>query len=226
MSDAEIIGRLVSVNVGQPRTVSWYGRKVKTAIWKAPVDGPVAVRGVNLDGDEQADHRVHGGYDKAVYAYATEDYHWWNQQLGSSPAPLGPGAFGDNLTTEGVDLSAAVIGERWLIGSATFEVSEPRLPCYKLGVRMADSEFVDRFDQARRFGTYLRIVVDGEVTAGDAVGRLTTPDASLTIGDLVEAHHRPTAALLGRVAASAEVPEPWRAMAERALLRSQGPSAR
>ncbi len=225
MSEAVIIGRVVSVNVGRPRTVEWYGRKVRTAIWKSPVDGTgpvptrVALKGVNLDGDDQADRRVHGGYDKAVYSYAVEDYRWWSEQLGGSE--LEPGTFGENLTTEGAALSAAVVGERWRVGTATLEVSEPRLPCYKLGMRMGDSEFVDRFDDARRFGTYLRIVKDGEVAAGDPIARISRPTAGLTIGDLVEAHHAPAPALLARIAASAEVPEPWRAMAERAILRQQ-----
>ncbi len=216
VSDA-VIGRVASVNVGRPRTVEWFGRKVRTSIWKAPVEGRVAVRGVNIEGDEQSDLRVHGGYDKAVYVYAVEDYQWWSEQLGG--AGVGPGTFGENLTTEGVELSAAAIGERWRVGSVTFEVSEPRLPCYKLGIRMGDSDFVDLFDDASRFGTYLRIVGDGELSAGDEITRVGAPGGALVIGDLVEAHHRPTSELLGRIAASAEVPQRWRAMAARAIGR-------
>jgi MOSC domain-containing protein YiiM len=218
MSEPEVIGRVASVNVGRPRTVEWYGRRVRTSIWKEPVDGPVAVQGVNLDGDEQSDLRVHGGYDKAIYAYAVEDYRWWSSELG---VELEPGTFGENLTTEGVELADAVIGERWLVGSATLEISEPRLPCYKLGMRMGDSTFVDDFDQASRFGAYLRIAGEGEVAAGSEIVRVHRPESTLTIGDLVEAHHRPTPGLLGRIAATSAVPEPWRAMAERALLRRQ-----
>ncbi|MDQ1391209.1 MAG: hypothetical protein QOF30_186, partial [Acidimicrobiaceae bacterium] len=169
-------------------------------------------------GDDQADRRVHGGYDKAIYAYASEDYRWWSSQLDHA---LEPGTFGENLTTEGVDLVDAAIGERWLVGSATLEVSEPRLPCYKLGMRMGDATFVDDFDQASRFGTYLRIVDEGEVSPGCEIIGVQRPESTLTIGDLVEAHHRPTPGLLGQIAATSAAPERWRAMAERALLRRQ-----
>jgi MOSC domain-containing protein YiiM len=218
LSESAVIGRVASVNVGQPRTVEWYGRRVRTSIWKAPVEGPVVVKGVNLAGDEQSDLRVHGGYDKAIYAYALEDYQWWSSELGVS---LKPGTFGENLTTEGIELADAIIGEQWLVGSATLEVSEPRLPCYKLGMRMGDATFVDDFDRASRFGTYLRIVDEGEVTAGNEIVRVQRPDSTLTIGDLVETHHRPTPGMLARVAATSAVPERWRVMAERALLRRQ-----
>jgi MOSC domain-containing protein YiiM len=209
-------GRVVSVNVGQPRTVEWFGRRVTSAIWKAPVEGRVPVRGVNLAGDDQADRRVHGGYDKAIYAYASEDYQWWSAQLGQT---LAPGTFGENLTVEGIDLVAVVVGERWLVGTAVLEVSEPRFPCFKLGIRMGDSAFVDRFDEASRFGTYLRIVTPGEVAAGDAIERQAGPSGGVTIGDLVEADREPTPDLLGRIVGSAEVPESWRTHAQRVLQR-------
>src|SRR4051794_28167837 len=121
------MGRLVSVNVGRPRPVGLQrGRPVQSAIGKAPVDGRVAVRGVNVDGDDQADRTVHGGPDKAVYAYASEDTAWWAQRLGRD---LGPAPFGENLTTRGVDVSAARIGERWAIGSTLLEVRQSRTPC-------------------------------------------------------------------------------------------------
>jgi MOSC domain-containing protein YiiM len=211
-------GRVASVNVGVPRTVEWFGRKVRTAIWKAPVDGAVAVAGVNLAGDDQADRRVHGGHDKAVYAYAAEDYRWWQGELGHE---VGPATFGENLTTEGVDLSVAVIGERWSVGSAVFEVSQPRLPCFKLGMRMGDAEFVDRFDSSGRFGAYLRIIDAGEVAAGQEISVVTRPGHGLRIGDLVQAHRDPTLELFERIAANADVAEGWRATAERALVRAR-----
>jgi MOSC domain-containing protein YiiM len=222
LSESVAIGRVVSVNVGRPRTVEWFGRQVKTAIWKAPVEGPVAVNGVNLVGDEQADLRVHGGYDKAIYCYAVEDYRWWSAELSRTPfraAALAPGTFGENLTTAGVDLGAVVAGERWSVGTATLEVSEPRLPCFKLGIRMGDSAFVDLFDQAARFGTYLRVIDEGGIVAGDEIVRTGQPTGGIRIGELTQTHHRPTPQVLGRIAASAEVPESWRAMAQRALRR-------
>src|SRR3954471_21454990 len=159
-------GRLVSVNVGRPRVVPRGDGTALTAIWKAPVDGRVAVGGVNVDGDDQADRSVHGGPDKAVYAYAAEEVRLWEQELGRT---LGPSAFGENLTTEGIDVSGALIGERWRIGTALLEVVQPRLPCFKLGLRMGDPSFVKRFGQASRPGAYLRILEEGELGAGDAV---------------------------------------------------------
>ena len=157
---------VISVNVGRPRRVETGRRIVETAIFKAPVEGRVAVRGVNLEGDDQADRSVHGGPDKAVYAYAIEETRAWEGELGRE---LGPGAFGENLTTEGLDVSGALIGERWRVGTALLEVVQPRLPCFKLGVRMNDPLFLRRFARASRPGAYLRIVEEGDLAAGDAV---------------------------------------------------------
>jgi len=141
-------------------------RQVLSAIWKRPVEGPVRVRGVNLAGDEQADLTVHGGPDKAVYAYAIEETRAWEAELGRE---LGPGAFGENLTTEGIDVSGAVVGERWRIGTTRLEVVQPRLPCFKLGLRMNDPHFVRRFGRASRPGAYLRVLEEGELAAGDEI---------------------------------------------------------
>jgi MOSC domain-containing protein YiiM len=135
---------------------------VRTAIWKSPVPGRVGVRGVNVEGDEQADRRVHGGEFKAVYAYAVEEIRRWESELGRA---IGPGGFGENFTTSGVDVSGARAGERWAIGSALFEVVQPRVPCFKLNLRMGDSRFGKRFTAAGRPGAYLRIVEEGEVGA-------------------------------------------------------------
>ncbi len=165
-------GTVLSVNVGRPQTVPGGRRYVRSAIWKTPVEGRVAVRGVNVDGDEQADRRVHGGPDKAVYAYAAEDTAWWAEELGRE---LGPGAFGENLTTEGVDGSGAVIGERWRVGGVELEVCQPRQPCAKLGMRFGDLKMVRRFARAERPGAYLRILREGELGAGDDVEVLHRP---------------------------------------------------
>jgi MOSC domain-containing protein YiiM len=159
-------GRLISVNVGTPKKVDTGKRIVETAIWKDPVEGRVKVRGVNLDGDRQADLSVHGGPNKAVYAYAIEETRRWEEELGR---PLGAGAWGENLTTEGVDVSGAVLGERWRIGTTLLEVVQPRLPCFKLALKMGDPTFVRRFAQASRPGAYLKIVEEGELGAGDVV---------------------------------------------------------
>lgn len=174
------MARVLSVNVGRPRLVPTGRRTVSTAIWKNPVEGRVDVRGVNLDGDAQADRTVHGGPDKAVYAYAVEETRVWARELGRD---LGSAPFGENLTIEGIDVSGALVGERWRIGSALLEVAQPRLPCFKLGLRMGDPRFVRRFAQASRTGAYLRIVEEGSVGAGDAieVETGTLPDHGVTV---------------------------------------------
>jgi len=161
-----VVGRVESVNVGLPRTVEWFGRSVLTSIWKDPVAGRVRAEGVNLAGDAQADLRVHGGPDKSVYVYSVEDYGWWAEELGIKH---GPGTFGENLTVSGVDCSNAIEGEVWRIGSATFVTTQPRQPCFKLGIRMGDAGFVQRFAEAGRAGIYLRIAEPGDVGAGDEI---------------------------------------------------------
>ena len=177
-------GSVLSVNVAEMREVPRRGVTVKTGIWKHPVAGRVPVRGVNVGGDDQADRSVHGGPDKAVYAYAREDTDWWEGELGSE---LPHGVFGENLTLHGVDVTGALIGERWRIGSVLLEVSEPRFPCWKLGVRFGDPLMLKRFAQARRTGTYLRIVEDGSLRPGDAVRVVSRPAHDLTIGAFTHA---------------------------------------
>jgi MOSC domain-containing protein YiiM len=198
---------VVSVNVGRPRTVEHEGKAVMTAIWKRPVTGRVAARGVNLVGDGQADRSVHGGVDKAVYAYAREDYGWWGTELGVEA--LQPGTFGENLTVSGLDLSAAEVGERWRVGSTLLEVSEPRFPCFKLGIRMGNPKFLKRFAAARRPGTYLRIVEAGDVGAGDRIEVVDRPGHGVTIGLFAEAYLRDRARLVELLAADALSPM-WR----------------
>ena len=177
--------RLLSVNVGRPKQIGVRrGRPLMSAIGKAPVEGRVRVEGVNVAGDQQADLRVHGGVDKAVYAYAREDAAWWEEQLGRT---LPAGMFGDNLTTEGVDVSGAVIGERWRIGTVELEVAQPRLPCAKLGTRFGDLKMVRRFAEASRPGAYLRIVTEGELGAGDPIEVLSRPEHGITVAFVSDA---------------------------------------
>jgi MOSC domain-containing protein YiiM len=206
--------RVESVNVGVPRTVEWQGRSVTSAIWKAPVDGPVRVAGVNLVGDDQADRRVHGGTDKAVYAYAIEDYEWW---AGQGVAPVGPGTFGENLTTAGLDVSAARVGDRWRIGATLLEVAQPREPCFKLGIRMGDGHFPGRFEAARRPGAYLRIIEEGELVAGDPIDVAPASSPAVTLGSMVT--EPLDLALLRQIAADDRMSAGWRIRAERALTR-------
>jgi MOSC domain-containing protein YiiM len=180
------MARVISVNVGEPRTVEWNGEAVSTSIWKLPVEGRIPARGVNLDGDDQADRSVHGGVDKAIYSYAGEDYAWWGSELGREP--LGPGTFGENLTLTGMDLNAVEIGERWRVGKTLLEVSEPRFPCFKLGIRMEDPRFLKRFSKARRPGAYLRIIEEGDIGAGDEIEVLSRPGHGITIALFAEAY--------------------------------------
>ena len=204
---------VVSVNVGGIRTVALNGRPVRTAIWKAPVAGPVAVRGVNLAGDRQADRSVHGGPDKAVYAYAAEDLAWWAGVLGR---PMLPGTFGENLTMARIDPAEALVGERWAVGSTVLEVTQPRIPCFKLGLRMGDPRFPARFAAAARPGAYLRIVTEGEVAAGDAVRVVDRPDHGVTVG-LVERAYHLDRSLAPRLLDAPGLPEPWLDWAHRVL---------
>jgi MOSC domain-containing protein YiiM len=173
------VARVISVNVGTPQQLSVRrGRPMMSAIVKAPVAGRVRVEGINVVGDAQADMRVHGGPNKAVYAYAREDSDWWQERLGRE---IPDAMFGENLTTEGVDVTNALIGERWRIGTAEFEVCQPRLPCSKLGLRFGDLKMVKAFGEASRPGAYLRIITEGEIGAGDELEITHRPDHDITV---------------------------------------------
>jgi MOSC domain-containing protein YiiM len=162
--------KLLSLNVGLPRRIEWRGELVDTAIFKSPVPGPLQVRTLNIDGDRQADLTVHGGARKAVYAYPHEHHAFWRGEL--PHADLGFGAFGENLTIEGLLETAVSAGDVLEIGTAAFEVTIPRMPCYKLGVRFDRLDMVKRFWRSRRCGFYLSVVREGTIAAGDPI-RLT-----------------------------------------------------
>jgi len=202
--------KVLSVNVGGVRKFEYHGSPAQSAIWKSPVSGRIAARGVNLAGDRQADLEAHGGFDKAVYAYSVEDQRWWEGEIGR---PLSPGELGENLTTEGMELNDALVGERWQIGSAVFEVSEPRIPCWRLGVRMNDETFPRRFSKALRPGTYLRIVVEGDVGAGDEIRVMEKPDHDLTVRDVFRIYTRDRDEV-PRLVAIPQLSESWRGWAE------------
>ena len=177
---------IVSVNVGQPGLVEHDGRRAPTAIGKRPVAGRLAVGREQLDGDAQADRSVHGGPDKAVYVYASEDTAWWERELG---LPLGPGSFGENLTTAGVDVSGAVIGERWQVGTARLEVCDARGPCWKLAGHLGVPDMIRRFRAALRPGAYLRVLVEGEIGAGDDLQIVERPGHGVTVADVARIQH-------------------------------------
>jgi MOSC domain-containing protein YiiM len=175
---------VLSVNVGRPAPFRIGARTVISAFVKTPVTGPVAARGVNLEGDDQGDRQHHGGADQAVYAYAAEDAAWWEEQLGR---PLAPAAFGENLALAGVDVCGARIGEIWRIGSAELRVAGPRVPCNKLATALGDPRLQKRFLHAGRPGAYLSITRDGVLQAGDDVEIVQRPDHEVSVALVIEA---------------------------------------
>ena len=202
--------KLLSVNVGLPREVEWRGRKVRTSIWKNPKKGRVEVARLNLAGDEQSDLSVHGGADKAVYAYPAEHYAFWRTEL--PDMDLSWGAFGENLTIEGLIESQAMIGDRILIGSAEFVVTQPRMPCFKLGIRFGREDMVKRFLRSGRTGFYLAVLREGEVGAGDRIEFTLHDDRALSIADIAALYARDSdnQATLRRAADTPALPESWR----------------
>jgi MOSC domain-containing protein YiiM len=182
------------------------------------VSGRVAARGVNLVGDDQADRGAHGGYDKAIYAYAIEDARWWEREIGR---PFAAAEFGENLTTEGIDVNSALIGERWKIGTTVVEISEPRIPCWRLGVRMNDSRFIRRFTEALRPGSYMRIIVEGDVGAGDEIGVVSKPDTDLTVRDVFRIYTRDRHEA-GRLLEVPQMSGAWKRWAEDFMAKSRG----
>lgn len=173
--------RVLSVNVGTPREIEWQGTTVLTGIFKEPVASAVALRTLNFDGDRQADLTVHGGRDKAVYAYPFEHYRDWENRLGRH---LPPGAFGENLTTEGLVENRVHIGDEFRVGSARLVVTQPRMPCYKLGIRFGDARMVKAFLNAGWPGIYFAVVEEGVVGPGDSIERVHTDERQITVNDM------------------------------------------
>ena len=169
---------LISVNAGRPAELDTGRRTLRSAIVKQPLAGPVRLRAIGLDGDEQADRENHGGPYKAAYAYAREDQAWWAGELGRE---VPPALFGETLTTDGLDVNGAEIGERWRVGTAEVTVSGPRVPCNKLAARVGDPLFVRRFTLAGRPGAYLTVVTEGDVRAGDAIEVLERPGHGVSV---------------------------------------------
>jgi MOSC domain-containing protein YiiM len=214
--------RIVSVNVGRPRTVLWRGRPVTTAIFKEPVPGRVPVRWLNLECDGQADLSVHGGRDKAVYAYPAEHYAAWGRELPDLVLP--PGMFGENLTVEGLREDDVHVGDRLRFGSAEGVITQPRLPCYKLAVRFGRDDMVKRFLASGRSGFYLAVIREGDVAAGDPVEVLGRDPHGVTVADVVQLYVRDkrNVATLRRAIEVAALPEGWRRQFKEQLARAAG----
>jgi MOSC domain-containing protein YiiM len=202
--------KLLSINVGLPRDVSWRGGTVRTSIFKSPVPGRVRVGRLNVEGDQQSDLSVHGGIEKAVYAYPSEHYAFWSEELPGVDLP--PGAFGENFTTEGLLEGAVRIGDRLRVGAAEFVVTQPRMPCYKLGVRFGRPDMLKRFLRSGRTGFYLAVVQEGEVAAGDSFEWIARDEHGVTVADVVALYTADAANqdLLRRVSEAPALPEGWR----------------
>ncbi|HKC50933.1 MAG TPA: MOSC domain-containing protein [Myxococcota bacterium] len=202
--------KLVSVNVGLPRDVEWRGEKVRTSIFKAPVTGRVRVGAENLDGDRQSDLSVHGGVEKALYGYPSEHYAFWRSELGL--AELASGAFGENLTTEGLTEEVLCIGDRVRCGSAELSVTQPRQPCFKLGLRFARPDVVKRFQKSGRSGFYFAVTREGELAAGDSLELVATDGDRVSIADATRAFYDRHAdpALVRRLAQLKPLSASWR----------------
>jgi MOSC domain-containing protein YiiM len=203
--------KLLSISVGLPREVEWRGETVRTSIFKAPTANRMRVGQLNLEGDQQSDLSVHGGLDKAVYAYPAEHYAFWRAELPGVDLPWG--AFGENFTTEGLLEDAVHVGDRLRAGSAEFVVTQPRLPCFKLGIRFGRPDVVKRFQRSRRTGFYLAVLREGEVTAGDALEFLAQDEHGVTVADVVGLYAADAAnqEALRRVSELPALPEGWRA---------------
>ena len=202
--------KILSVNVGLPREVAWQGKLVTTGIFKEPVKSPVMLRRLNLDGDGQADLTVHGGVTKAVYAYPSEHYAFWRAELPTMDLPLG--MFGENLTTEGLLEDAVYIGDRFRVGEAELMVTEPRMPCYKLGIKFGRADIIKRFLASRRSGFYFAVTREGMVSAGDALELIGREQQDISVADITRlyAFEKDDVKALRRAIEVEALPENWK----------------
>jgi MOSC domain-containing protein YiiM len=201
---------IVSVNVGLPREVSWQGKLLTTGIFKEPVSGPVMMRTLNLDGDGQADLTVHGGVSKAVYAYPSEHYDYWRTELPGVDLPWG--MFGENFTTEGLLEEAVYIGDKFRIDETEVMVTEPRMPCYKLGIKFGRADIIKRFLASRRTGFYFAVVHEGMVGAGDAAELIGREQDEISVADITRlyAFEKDDLKSLRRAIEVEALPENWK----------------
>jgi MOSC domain-containing protein YiiM len=202
--------KVISVNVGLPREITWKGRIVSTGIFKEPVAGRVAVRRLNLDGDRQADLTVHGGPDKAVYVYPSEYYQYWREQFPDMDLPWG--MFGENLTVQGIVDARVFIGDQFRVGSALLEVRQPRLPCYKLGIKFQRDDILKRFLKSELTGFYFAVREEGEVAAGDTISLVSRETHGVSVTDITRLNsaEKRNQEKLRRAIAVRSLPEDWR----------------
>ncbi len=202
--------KIISINVGLPREVFYEGRRVQSGIFKTPIAGPVRVNALNLEGDRQADLTVHGGPSKAIYVYPAEHYDFWRKELPEVEFPWG--SFGENLSTEGLLEKDLNIGDRLCAGSVELMVTEPRLPCYKLGVKFNRDDMVKRFLKSRRTGLYCAVLREGVINAGEAIHFLSRDDNRVTVADITRlyAFDKKDFAAMRRVVEVKALSESWR----------------
>jgi MOSC domain-containing protein YiiM len=202
--------KIISVNVGLPRLVLRNGEPVSTGIFKEPVAGRVMMRTLNLDGDRQSDLSVHGGPQKAVYVYPSEHYDFWKRELPDMDLPWG--MFGENFTTTGLSETETNIGDKFRVGAAEVMVTQPRMPCYKLGIRFGRADIIKRFLISERSGFYLSVLQEGEVGAGDEFELLEKNSSGVTVVDVTRLYSsdRENVALMRRAIATEALPESWR----------------
>jgi len=208
--------KIISVNVGMPRFVEYLGEPLATGIYKNPVEGKVRVDPLNLAGDGQADLRVHGGVSKAVYAYPSEHYAFWQSEYPDKDLPLA--VFGENLTTEGILESEICAGDSIRIGTAEFVVTEPRFPCFKLGIRFGEKDILRRFQKSRKCGFYLAVAKTGELRAGDAIEFLSRDPHGVSIEELFRlVDEKDNFEIARRALQVAALPENWKLRIRRML---------
>ena len=216
--------KILSINVGRPRLVMSNGEPVSTGIFKEPVSGPVRLRTLNLDGDRQADLTVHGGPEKAVYLYPSEHYEFWRRELPEMELPWG--VFGENFTSAGLFETETHIGDRFRIGSGEVMVTQPRMPCYKLGIRFGRSDILKRFLMSERTGFYFSVLKEGEVEAGSDVQLLERNASGVTVVEVTRLYgsDKTNVDLLRRAIATEALPESWREYFEKRLQNLSSPS--
>jgi MOSC domain-containing protein YiiM len=202
--------KILSLHVGLPREVTWQGKVVTTGIFKEPLKGPVMLRRLNLDGDGQADLTVHGGASKAVYAYPSEHYAFWHAELPGMDLPWG--MFGENFTTDGLLETAVYIGDRFRIGETEVMVTEPRMPCYKLGIKFGRADIIKRFLASRRTGFYFAVVGEGMVSAGNALKLIRQEQQEISVADITRlyAFEKGDVKSLRRAIEVEALPESWK----------------
>ncbi len=214
--------KLISLNIGLPREVSWRGKTVTTGIFKEPIKGSVMLRTLNLDGDKQADLSVHGGVSKAVYAYPVQHYEFWKSELPNMKLPYG--MFGENFTIEGLSEETVNIGDRFRLGAAEIVVTEPRMPCYKLGLKFGRADMVKRFLVSRRTGFYFAVLQEREVKAGDTIKLLSRDGDGITVADITRlyAFERDDVPRLRRVVQVEALSDSWRGYFQHQIERYAG----